>query len=262
MMEETERLLWPDDSARALGKGFGMALAAAQHAIGKNWRESPVVVDVVTGVVRELMTKYGRPVSLFAGLAPANERVPAATAAIMQLLAGYLDETMPPLPKAEPETDMTQWTKRSHIVTTFRDRASREVLEVVHGPEFDASNPHNRPEQGPEMRAAMDRFRPRRESVDIEISMSYAMKDGTSVWDIIDKPPQAEEPAFRSATPDEIAGMVPARGQLPPEIGDRAAFDDAVSGLPLVQAEKAAEKPVPETAPTRRKARAKTKTEA
>lgn len=49
------------------------------------------------------------------------------------------------------------------------------------------------------------------------------------------------DPAARPATPDEIAGMVSARGQLPPEIGDRAAFDDAVAGLPLVKAEKATE---------------------
>lgn len=69
-------------------------------------------------------------------------------------------------------------------------------------------------------------------------------------------------PSVRPATPDEIAGMVPSRGQLPPEIVDRALFDDAVSGLPLVQAEKVAEKPIPGTAPTRRKARAKTETEA
>lgn len=48
-------------------------------------------------------------------------------------------------------------------------------------------------------------------------------------------------PKVRPATPDEIAGMVPARGQLPPSIGDRALFDDAVSGLPLVKAEKATE---------------------
>ena len=70
------------------------------------------------------------------------------------------------------------------------------------------------------------------------------------------------DPTVRPATPDEIANMVDAPGQLPESIGGQAAFDDAVAGLPLVQAEKAAEKSVPETAPTRRKARAKTKTEA
>ena len=51
------------------------------------------------------------------------------------------------------------------------------------------------------------------------------------------------ESPLRPATPDELAGMVEAPGQLPPSIGDRAMFDDAVSGLPLVQAEKAAAKP-------------------
>lgn len=44
----------------------------------------------------------------------------------------------------------------------------------------------------------------------------------------------------RWATSDEVAGMVETPGQLPESIGGQATFDDAVSGLPLVKAEKAA----------------------
>lgn len=62
---------------------------------------------------------------------------------------------------------------------------------------------------------------------------------------------EAAQPA-----PDEIAGMVPVPGQLPPEIGDRALFDDAVAGLPLVQAEKVADGP-PAPAPAKRGRKAK-----
>ena len=87
--------------------------------------------------------------------------------------------------------------------------------------------------------------------------MAQALRNGAPA-----KPAATLELSLRSATPDELDEMKPTPGQLPPSIGDQALFDDAVSGLPLVKAEKAkpAEPPAPSPAPApapRRRARAK-----
>ena len=102
-----------------------------------------------------------------------------------------------------------KWVTRARLVTTFRDRATGEVLRVANGFEFDVSNPKDWPKENPELRAAMDHFRPRRNSIDIEVSLSYAMNDETSVWDRLDAPVALtiDEPTVRPATPGEIAGL-------------------------------------------------------
>ncbi len=222
-MKEREAALWPDEATRLLGKAFSMALETAQHVFGTSWRESPAVVEIVAGVVRQVMIEHARPVGLFASLAPVDERVKPAVTAIARSLSDYLAGKMPLL--LEADRDNAALVHRARMVTTFRDHTTREVLRIATGPEFDPTNPGDRPQQGPEVRAAMDYFRPRRDSVDIEVSLSYAMEDGTSVWEVLDKV-QSEEPAALLVGQPEatrlMADTKPAPGQ------DSGVFDEAL----------------------------------
>lgn len=246
VMKQTERLLWPDDSARILGQGFAMALSAARHASGKDWREDRSAALVVAGAVRRTMDRYTRDgMSIVADLFD-GAQVAAMADSIVETVGPYLDKVMPPLP--EPPLDAAKWTGRIYLVTEFREAGTAHVLETVTGPEFDAADPEGRPARGDRYRAALARFAPIRDTVDAEDFEVFVMRDGTHKRVSVDgthgkTTPQPEEPATRLTGPEEaaalMAGTKPAPGQEP-ELFDRAIVDDAAAGLPLVKAERAA----------------------
>ncbi len=246
VMKQTERLLWPDESARVIGQGFAMALAAARHASGQDWREDRSASLIVAGAVRRLMDRCSRGgASLMAELFD-GARVAATADRIAETVGAYLDKAMPPL--SESALDVAQWTGRSYLVTEFREAGTGRVLDTVTGHEFDATNPEGRPLRGDRYRSALACFAPIRAKVDAEDFEVFVMQDGTHQRVSLDLTPAGSGPqpqakatpdGTRWATPDEIAGMKPARGELPESVDGRATFDDAVSGLPLVQAEKA-----------------------
>lgn len=253
-IDERNRTLYPDDSARALGHAFALALTAARHASGRDWREDHAASAIVAGVVRRLMdrnSRGGEAGSMAASLFDKG-RIAATADSIATTLSAYVVEALPPLPPLQPQDDPGNWTSRAHTAATFRDKATGNLLQVVKGPEFDLADAEADRSLCPDYRSAIDHFRPIRDTVDVENFIVHALKDGSTSWERLsgsgekvhvlagqDAPP-APEPALRPATPDEIASMTPARGQLHPSIGDQAIHDDAVSGLPLVQAEKAA----------------------
>jgi hypothetical protein len=184
-----------------------------------------------------------------------NGRTAAVTDTIARGVINGLRAKLPPLPDREPHDDPANWTTRASLAVVFRDKATGKALETIRGEEYDVTA-SERPRLGADYRAALARFEPIRDTVEVEDYIIYRLKDGSAVWDSLTNP--GRRTVMCPATPEEIANMVDAPGQLPESIGGQANFDDAVAGLPLVKAEKAAEKSVPETAPARRKARAKT----
>ncbi len=252
-MKERDAALWPDQDAKALGRTFAMTLTAVQHATGQGWRESPAAPAIVAGVVRRAMEECGRGGSLFADLFDPS-RTAAVTDTIARGVVEGLRAKLPPLPERESEDDLANWTNRAYLAVVFRDKATGDALETIRGEEYDITAPEGRPRLGADYRAALARFEPIRDTVEAEDYVVYRLRDGAQVWDSLTNPGQR---TVMRLTGSEEAGrlMVPARGQLPPSIGDCALFDDAVSGLPLVKAEKAQ---ATEPAPTpKRRGRAK-----
>ncbi len=229
LAQEWQNQLWPDESSRVLGKAFAMALGAARHATGKDWREDRSAALVVAGVVRRTMDRYTRGgTSIVADLFD-GAQVAAMADSIVETTAAHFDKLMPPL--SEPALDAAQWTGRMYLVTEFREAGTDRVLEIITGPEFDAANPEGRPARGDGYRAALARFASIRDTVDAEDFEVFVMRDGTHKRVSLDltlgRPePQTEEPATRLVGAEEtatlMAGTKPARGQ------DAGIFDEAL----------------------------------
>ncbi len=204
LVNERDARLWPDEPSKLLGAAFAMILAEAQQRLGKSWRESEVVAAVVSDSAKALMLQHCRR-SLFEGLTSSQD-IDEAAAAVSASVGSFLDRCMPALP--EPKLDVAQWTARSRLITVFRDKETGDVLETVTGPEFDASDPHGWPEPTPDLRAALDRYRPRQQFVSIEVSLSYSMNDGSSVWESLSHPEVAEA-GFRVSAPRVQTEVMP-----------------------------------------------------
>ena len=225
-MKEREDALWPDQTAKALGRSFVMTLTAVQHATGQGWRESPAAPAIVAGVVRRAMEECGRGGSLFADLFDPI-RTGAVTDTIARSVVDDLRAKLPPLPEREPEDDPANWTNLAYLAVVFRDKATGEALETVRGEEYDITASEGRPRLGADYRAALARFEPIRDTVEAEDFVVYRLRDGAQVWDSLTNPGQR---TVMRLTGSKEAGrlMVPARGQLPPSIGDRAIFDEVM----------------------------------
>ena len=242
-MEEGDKMLWPDESARLLGKSFAMTLAAVRHATGQDWREGSTAAPIVAGVVRRMMDECSRGGSLYSELFD-QERIAKTTDSIARFMVDSLREKLPPLP--ENQDDPANRTTRARTIVTFRNKATGALLELVRGPEFDMSDPSDRPDAGPEHRAAVDRFRPIRDTVEAETFLAYAMKDGSSVWHSLSEPgKKVFVPAARLAGQEEaarlMAGVKPARGQ------DSEVFDEALFAETMgPRRDDGEDKPVPE----------------
>ena len=281
VMKRTQAVLYPDPASQTLGEAFALTLTAVQHATGQHWRESPMAAPIVAGVVRRMIDGCSRGGSLAADLFD-RDRIAAATNSIAQTMLGNLDKDMPALPPLPFQDDPANWTNHAHTAMTFRDKATGKLLQVVRGPEFVLADPEAERGLGPDYDAAIERFRPIRDTVDAESFIVHALADGSTSWKRLsgaggkihvpegqDAPP-APEPVAQLATADEIAAATPARGLLSPEIGDRALADDAIAGLPLVKRERAQGEPRPHLVqqdpaaapPTKTRARSKPKVSA
>ena len=250
LAQEWQNQLWPDESARILGKAFAMALSAARYAAGQDWREDRSAPLIVAGVVRRVMERYSRDsASAFADMFDGS-RIAATADGIVQAMKGNLDKLMPALPSLRPQDDPALWTPRAYAAATFRDKATGKLLQIVRGPEFDVADPEAVRDLGPDHRVAVDRFRQIRDTIDDESFFVRVLKDGSTVWDSLswrdrkmhvpagqDAPParapetQPEEPAARLTGPEEaaalMAGTKPAPGQNP-ELFDRSLFDETM----------------------------------
>ncbi len=219
LMRERDARLWPDKAVEHLVLTFSGVLEQAQQRLGKGWRDSECVAAVVVETIRTLMLRYTRR-SLFEGLKSAEE-ISRTVDAIVAVMTPDLDRKMPPLPKLG---DVQVPPTRVRMVHVFKDKATGAVLDTYSSRDFDMLDPADRPTVEPEYLALLEKHRPRRDEVDIDTVFAPVEKPGMLLW---------------QATPEEAAMFKPLRGQIPPEIGDRAIFDEALSGLPLVQAEKA-----------------------
>lgn len=250
LAQEWQNQLWPDESARILGKAFSMALSAARYAAGQDWREDRSAPLIVAGVVRRVMERYSRDTpSAFADMFDGS-RIAATADGIVQAMKGNLDKLMPALPPLRPQDDPALWTPRAYAAATFRDKATGKLLQIVRGPEFDVADPEAVRDLGPDHRIAVDRFRQIRDTIDDESFFVRVLKDGSTVWDSLswrdrkvhvptgqDAPParapetQPEESAARLTGPEEaaalMAGTKPAPGQNP-ELFDRSLFDETM----------------------------------
>ena len=280
-IDERNRTLYPDDSARALGHAFALALTAARHASGRDWREDHAASAIVAGVVRRLMdrnSRGGEAGSMAASLFDKG-RIAATADSIATTLSAYVVEALPPLPPLQPQDDPANWTSRAHTAATFRDKATGNLLQVVKGPEFDLADAEADRSLGSDYRSAIDHFRPIRDTVDVENFIVHALKDGSTSWERLsgngekvhvlagqDAPPatpfksSVEQPAGHRVGPEEAARdfVSVADPKRPAAIFDGSDFADL--GMEMVgdDPDKASdEAPAPAPAPTKRRAKAK-----
>ena len=258
-LRETERMLWPDESARALGHIFALILSSVRHAGGKDWREDSAAPVIVAGVVRRAMDRCSRNGGSFASEWVDRDRIASTTEAVTATLADFVDSVMPSLPPLQPQDDPANRTHRARNVVTFRDKTTGKLLQVISTGEYDITDPESRPGFSPEYRAALDRFRPIRDTVDDEDFIVHVLKDGSTVWDSLTKtgtriavPAGQDAPPapVRFATPEELAKAVPAENH-PKELFGEHDFRQALGPDRDGDATPDPVKPAP--APTKRK---------